>query len=78
MGEVYKFVVQCNHNNSSGGFETWRRLHFTYDQGEKAQYLAQLYRIMKPTRPYMENNVTQQPNEFIKTFLELQRRDLQL
>eukprot|EP00971_Amphidinium_carterae_P277940 5517249-Amphidinium_carterae.1 len=61
--EVYRLVVQCNHNNSSG-FETWRRLHFTYDQGEKAQHLAQLYRIMKPTW----NSVTQQPNEFIKTF----------
>eukprot|EP00971_Amphidinium_carterae_P345485 6486472-Amphidinium_carterae.1 len=62
-GEVYRLVVQCNHNNSSG-FETWRRLHFTYDQGEKAQHLAQLARIMKPTW----NNVNQQPNEFIKTF----------
>eukprot|EP00971_Amphidinium_carterae_P049491 975006-Amphidinium_carterae.2 len=62
-GEVYRLVVQCNHNNSSG-FETWRRLRFTYDQGEKAQHLAQLARIMKPTW----NNVNQQPNEFIKTF----------
>eukprot|EP00971_Amphidinium_carterae_P273539 5428683-Amphidinium_carterae.1 len=41
-----------------------RRLHFTYDQGEKAQNLAQLYRIMNPTW----NNVNQHPNEFIKTF----------
>eukprot|EP00971_Amphidinium_carterae_P083217 1646863-Amphidinium_carterae.1 len=40
------------------------RLHFTYDQGEKAQHLAQLARIMKPAW----NNTTQSPNEFIKTF----------
>eukprot|EP00971_Amphidinium_carterae_P218601 4338851-Amphidinium_carterae.1 len=46
-GEVCRLVVQCNQNNSSG-FETWRRLHITYDQGEKAQNLAQLKRIMNP------------------------------
>eukprot|EP00971_Amphidinium_carterae_P024473 482456-Amphidinium_carterae.1 len=66
-GEVYRLAVQCNQNNASG-FETWRRLvlrlHFTYDQGEKAQHLSQLYRIMTPTW----NNVNQQPSEFIKTF----------
>eukprot|EP00971_Amphidinium_carterae_P349790 6491226-Amphidinium_carterae.1 len=62
-GEPYKFVVQCNHNNANR-FETWRRLHVTYDQGEKAQHLAQLARIMKPTW----NNSTQSPTEFIKTF----------
>eukprot|EP00971_Amphidinium_carterae_P107594 2130790-Amphidinium_carterae.1 len=44
-GEPYRFVVQCNHNNSSG-FETWRRLNMTYDQGEKAQQLGTLSRIM--------------------------------
>eukprot|EP00971_Amphidinium_carterae_P070067 1386496-Amphidinium_carterae.1 len=59
--EPYKFVVQCNHNNASG-FETWRRLHVTYDQGEKAQHLAQLARVMKPTW----NNTTQSPTDFIK------------
>eukprot|EP00971_Amphidinium_carterae_P300674 5974238-Amphidinium_carterae.2 len=60
-GEPYKFVVQCNHNNSSG-FETWRSLHVTYDQGEKAQHLATLSRIMKPTW----NIATQTPTDFIK------------
>eukprot|EP00971_Amphidinium_carterae_P097616 1931781-Amphidinium_carterae.1 len=55
--------IQCNHNNASG-FGTWRRLHITHDQGEKAQHLAQLARIMKP----VWNNTTQPPNEFIKTF----------
>eukprot|EP00971_Amphidinium_carterae_P246277 4891546-Amphidinium_carterae.1 len=59
-GEPYKFVVQCNHNNASG-FETWRRLHVTYDQGEKAQHLAQLARITW-------NKATQTPTELIKTF----------
>eukprot|EP00971_Amphidinium_carterae_P147633 2926253-Amphidinium_carterae.1 len=62
-GDPYKFVVQCNHNNSSG-FETWRRLHITYDQGDKAQQLSTLSRIMKPTW----NNNTQQPSEFIRQF----------
>eukprot|EP00971_Amphidinium_carterae_P342819 6482251-Amphidinium_carterae.2 len=38
-GEPYRFVVQCNDNNSSG-FETWRRLRVTYDQGEKHNSLA--------------------------------------
>eukprot|EP00971_Amphidinium_carterae_P293294 5823247-Amphidinium_carterae.1 len=62
-GEPYKFVVQCNHNNSSG-LETWRRVHITYDLGEKAQHLATLSRIMKPTW----NNTTQSSTDFIKTF----------
>eukprot|EP00971_Amphidinium_carterae_P230904 4581956-Amphidinium_carterae.2 len=62
-GDPYRFVVQCNHNNSSG-FETWRRLHVTYDQGEKAQHLNILARVMKPTW----NNVTQQPSEIIRQF----------
>eukprot|EP00971_Amphidinium_carterae_P241548 4796186-Amphidinium_carterae.1 len=62
-GEPYRFVVQCNHNSSSG-FETWRRLHTTYDQGEKAQHLATLSRIMKPTW----NNITQSPTDIIKAF----------
>eukprot|EP00971_Amphidinium_carterae_P242620 4817293-Amphidinium_carterae.1 len=62
-GEPYRFVVQCNHNNSSG-FETWRRLHMTYDQGEKAQQLGTLSRIMRPTW----NNIQQPPGEFIKNF----------
>eukprot|EP00971_Amphidinium_carterae_P198032 3930520-Amphidinium_carterae.1 len=53
-GDPYKFVIQCNHNNASG-FETWRRLHVTYDQEIKVQ-LNSLSRIMKPTR----NNATQQ------------------
>eukprot|EP00971_Amphidinium_carterae_P078161 1546253-Amphidinium_carterae.1 len=44
-GELYRLVAQCNQTNSSG-FETWRRLHFTYDQGEKTQNLAQPQRIM--------------------------------
>eukprot|EP00971_Amphidinium_carterae_P249370 4949954-Amphidinium_carterae.1 len=48
----------------SSGFETWRRLHVTYDQGEKAQQLGTLSRIMKPTW----NNVTQSPNEFSQHF----------
>eukprot|EP00971_Amphidinium_carterae_P108822 2154822-Amphidinium_carterae.1 len=56
-GEPYRFVLQCNHNNLSG-FETWQRLHITYDQGEKAQQLNMLSRIMKPTW----NNSTQQPS----------------
>eukprot|EP00971_Amphidinium_carterae_P165743 3285382-Amphidinium_carterae.1 len=34
------------------------------DQGEKAQHLSQVYRIMQPKW----NNVTQPPSEFIKTF----------
>eukprot|EP00971_Amphidinium_carterae_P006413 126602-Amphidinium_carterae.1 len=62
-GEPYRFVVQCNHNNSSG-FETWRRLHMTYDQAEKAQQLGTLSRIMNPTW----NNAQQQPSDFIKNF----------
>eukprot|EP00971_Amphidinium_carterae_P006414 126603-Amphidinium_carterae.1 len=62
-GAPYRFVVQCNHNNSSG-FGTWRRLHMTYDQGEKAQQLGTLSRIMNPTW----NNAQQQPAEFIKNF----------
>eukprot|EP00971_Amphidinium_carterae_P348727 6490644-Amphidinium_carterae.2 len=64
-GEPYRFVVQCNHNNASG-FETWRRLRMTYDQGEKAQQLGTLSRIMKATW----NNVQQQqqPGDFIKIF----------
>eukprot|EP00971_Amphidinium_carterae_P262189 5200790-Amphidinium_carterae.1 len=62
-GEPYRFVVQCNYNNSSG-FETWRRLHMTYDQEEKAQQLGTLSRIMRPTW----SNLQQPPGEFIKNF----------
>eukprot|EP00971_Amphidinium_carterae_P163714 3245945-Amphidinium_carterae.1 len=46
--EPYRFVAQCNHDNSSG-FKTWRRLHMTYNQGEKAQQLGTLAGIMRPT-----------------------------
>eukprot|EP00971_Amphidinium_carterae_P117329 2324161-Amphidinium_carterae.3 len=43
-GEPHKYAPQCNTMNSSG-FETWRQLHATYDQGEKAQQLHALNRI---------------------------------
>eukprot|EP00971_Amphidinium_carterae_P249369 4949953-Amphidinium_carterae.1 len=59
-GDPYRCVVQCNHNNSSG-FETWRRLHITYDQGEKTQQLSTLTWTMKQTW----NNVTQSPSKFL-------------
>eukprot|EP00971_Amphidinium_carterae_P343881 6483932-Amphidinium_carterae.1 len=36
--EPHRFVLQCNRTNSSR-FETWRQLHATHDQGEKAQQL---------------------------------------
>eukprot|EP00971_Amphidinium_carterae_P232711 4618280-Amphidinium_carterae.1 len=62
-GEPYRFVVQCNHNNSSR-FETWRRLHMTYDQGEKAQQLGTLSRIMRPTW----NSLQHSPSEFVMNF----------
>eukprot|EP00971_Amphidinium_carterae_P034774 684572-Amphidinium_carterae.1 len=39
-------------------------MHVTYDQGEKAQQLNLLSRIMKPTW----NNVSQAPGEFIRQF----------
>eukprot|EP00971_Amphidinium_carterae_P117248 2322610-Amphidinium_carterae.1 len=39
-GEPHRFVPQCNRTNSSG-FETWRQLHATYDQGEKEQQQQQ-------------------------------------
>eukprot|EP00971_Amphidinium_carterae_P296916 5898565-Amphidinium_carterae.1 len=39
--EPYRFAIQCKQNNSSG-FETWRRLHVTCGQGEKAQQLQTL------------------------------------
>eukprot|EP00971_Amphidinium_carterae_P215861 4284784-Amphidinium_carterae.1 len=29
-GKPNRFVIQCNQNNSSG-FETWRKLHITYN-----------------------------------------------
>eukprot|EP00971_Amphidinium_carterae_P313321 6226820-Amphidinium_carterae.1 len=62
-GEPHRFVLQCNHNNSSG-FETWRRMHTIYDQGEKAQQLNLLSRIMKPTW----NQVSQAPGKLIRQF----------
>eukprot|EP00971_Amphidinium_carterae_P296478 5889522-Amphidinium_carterae.1 len=49
---------------SSSGFETWRQLHATYDQGEKAQQPHALKPIMNPTW----HNITQQPNEFARQF----------
>eukprot|EP00971_Amphidinium_carterae_P236610 4696022-Amphidinium_carterae.2 len=62
-GKPHRFVLQCNHNNASG-FETWRRMHVTYDQVEKAQQLNLLWTIMKPTR----NNISQAPGESIRQF----------
>eukprot|EP00971_Amphidinium_carterae_P020064 395380-Amphidinium_carterae.1 len=62
-GEPLRVVIQCNQNNASG-FETWRRLHVTYDQGEKAQQLQTLSRVLKPTW----NNTTQQPSQFMRQF----------
>eukprot|EP00971_Amphidinium_carterae_P110143 2181921-Amphidinium_carterae.3 len=59
-----KYSAICSNHNNANGFEAWRRLHISYDQGEKAQHLAQLARIMKPTW----NNTTQSPTDFIKTF----------
>eukprot|EP00971_Amphidinium_carterae_P025791 508890-Amphidinium_carterae.2 len=56
-------TTSCNYNNSSG-FETWRRLHVTYDQGEKAQQLQTLSKRLRLTW----NNVTQHPSEFIRQF----------
>eukprot|EP00971_Amphidinium_carterae_P242161 4808428-Amphidinium_carterae.1 len=64
---LYNSSYDANHNNSSG-FETWRRLHITYDQRERAQQLNVLSRIMKPAW----NNTTQQPCKRIYTsILEL-------
>eukprot|EP00971_Amphidinium_carterae_P199168 3952794-Amphidinium_carterae.1 len=57
-------TLHTSNLNNASGFETWRRLHLTYDQGEKAQQLRVLARIMRPTW----NNVTQAPGEFIRQF----------
>eukprot|EP00971_Amphidinium_carterae_P026371 520330-Amphidinium_carterae.1 len=56
-GEPHRFVLTTNRINASG-FETWRQLHVTYHQVQKAQQLQSLHRIMYPTW----NNVTQQTN----------------
>eukprot|EP00971_Amphidinium_carterae_P085385 1689080-Amphidinium_carterae.1 len=66
-GEPYRFVVKCNHNNSSG-LETWRRLHMTYDQGEKAQHLATLSRIMRPTWNNIQQANNKQQDNSSRTF----------
>eukprot|EP00971_Amphidinium_carterae_P276935 5496212-Amphidinium_carterae.1 len=49
-------------------FETWKQLHAKYDlayhQGQKLLQLQTLHRIVNP----MWNNVTQQPNDFVRLF----------
>eukprot|EP00971_Amphidinium_carterae_P064851 1285001-Amphidinium_carterae.1 len=72
-GDPYRFVAQWNHNDSSG-FETWRRLHITYDQGEGTATWH--------TITYHETDLEQQSNTITKrvhsALPELARRDLQL
>eukprot|EP00971_Amphidinium_carterae_P271308 5383893-Amphidinium_carterae.2 len=61
--EPHNFVVTLNPMNSSG-FETWRGLHATYDQGQQTQKLQKNQRILNPTW----NNESQQPQDFIRWF----------
>eukprot|EP00971_Amphidinium_carterae_P008437 166491-Amphidinium_carterae.1 len=72
-GYPYRFVVQCNYNNSSG-FETWRRLHITYDHGEKTQQLGHTITYHK-TELEQHNTITKRVRS---TLPELARRGLQL
>eukprot|EP00971_Amphidinium_carterae_P141264 2799001-Amphidinium_carterae.2 len=67
----------CNHNNASG-FETWGRLHLTYDQGEKEQQLNVLAAIISESpETYVEQRITI-TRRIYSTVSELERRDLQL